>query len=558
MFNRNRGLRRIAAIVSISTLVTGCGILSSDSSEDEGPIIVGTTSAPSTLDPAASWDGSWELFRNVYQTLLSYPNGATAPQPDAAESCAFTDSTNQVYRCELREGLTFSNGKPLDAQAVKHSIDRIKDINVNGGPAGLLGTLDRVQAPSEREVVFHLAEPDATFPFVLATPAMSIVEPGGYPADALREDGKVVGSGPYALQSYEDGERAELVRNDRYKGFADRHNDAVTIRYFKDSAGMVKALRDGEIQVTYRGLAADDVITLQGKASKDEDLQLVEGSGTEIRYLVFNPEDPWAGKKEVRQAVAQVIDRAAIAHKIYQDTVDPLYSMVPKGLTGHTTGFFDDYGDPSADKARDILTDAGITESVPLTLWLHERPLRLRDRAGVPGDQAPARRLGPVRGQAREPPLEDVRHRLPEGRVPGVRARLVARLPGRGELHRALRRRAERARHALPGAGDHRRAAAALPPGERPRQRREGLRTRAADPRGGRAAAAAVEGQAVRGHQHGHLRRGTGHGPVDDHDDVAAVPQDQLVGTGGRRGRCQWSPVGFEDRKRPHSVRKLT
>ncbi|MFH9413721.1 ABC transporter substrate-binding protein [Streptomyces rochei] len=369
MFNRNRGLRRIAAIVSISTLVTGCGILSSDSSEDEGPIIVGTTSAPSTLDPAASWDGSWELFRNVYQTLLSYPNGATAPQPDAAESCAFTDSTNQVYRCELREGLTFSNGKPLDAQAVKHSIDRIKDINVNGGPAGLLGTLDRVQAPSEREVVFHLAEPDATFPFVLATPAMSIVEPGGYPADALREDGKVVGSGPYALQSYEDGERAELVRNDRYKGFADRHNDAVTIRYFKDSAGMVKALRDGEIQVTYRGLAADDVITLQGKASKDEDLQLVEGSGTEIRYLVFNPEDPWAGKKEVRQAVAQVIDRAAIAHKIYQDTVDPLYSMVPKGLTGHTTGFFDDYGDPSADKARDILTDAGITDPVPLTLW---------------------------------------------------------------------------------------------------------------------------------------------------------------------------------------------
>ncbi|MFC7884567.1 ABC transporter substrate-binding protein [Streptomyces sp. NPDC057376] len=369
MFNRNRGLRRIAAIVSISTLVTGCGILSSDSSEDEGPIVVGTTSAPSTLDPAASWDGSWELFRNVYQTLLSYPNGATAPEPDAAENCAFTDSANQVYRCELREGLTFSNGEPLDAQAVKHSIDRIKDINVNGGPAGLLGTLERVQAPSEREVVFHLGKPDATFPFVLATPAMSIVEPGSYPADALREDGGIVGSGPYTLQSYEEGERAELVRNDRYKGFADRHNDAVTIRYFKDSAGMVKALRDGGIHVTYRGLAADDIITLQGRTSKDEDLQLVEGSGTEIRYLVFNPEDPWAGRKEVRQAVAQVIDRNAIAHKIYQDTVDPLYSMVPKGLTGHTTGFFDDYGDPSVDKAREILTDAGITEPVPLTLW---------------------------------------------------------------------------------------------------------------------------------------------------------------------------------------------
>src|SRR5690606_39444450 len=47
----------------------------------------------------------------------------------------------------------------------------------------------------------------------------------------------------------------------------------------------------------------------------------------------------------------------------------PLYSMVPKGLTGHTTGFFDDYGEPSVAKAKEILTDAGITQKVPLTLW---------------------------------------------------------------------------------------------------------------------------------------------------------------------------------------------
>ncbi|MBZ6232185.1 ABC transporter substrate-binding protein [Streptomyces olivaceus] len=369
MFNRKRRLRRVVAIVSMSSLATGCGLLSPDDPEDEGPIVVGTTSAPSTLDPAASWDGSWELFRNVYQTLLSYPDGATAPEPDAAEKCAFTDSANQVYRCELREGLTFSNGHSLDAPAVKHSVDRIKEIDVNGGPAGLLGSLERVQAPSAREVVFHLDKPDATFPFVLATPALSIVDPSGYPADALREDGEAVGSGPYTLRSYEDGVRAELVRNDRYQGFAERRNDAVTIRYFKDSAGMVEALRDDDIQVTYRGLAADDVIGLQARDGGDEGLRLVEGSGTEISYLVFNPGDPWAGRREVRRAVAQIVDRATLAHEVYQDTVDPLYSMVPKGLTGHTTGFFDDYGDPSVPKARKLLTGAGITERVPLTLW---------------------------------------------------------------------------------------------------------------------------------------------------------------------------------------------
>ena len=84
MSKRNGSLRRAAALVSLSSLVAGCGLTASQTSHDSAPIVVGTTSAPSTLDPAASWDGSWELFRNIYQTLLAYPAGATEPQPDAA------------------------------------------------------------------------------------------------------------------------------------------------------------------------------------------------------------------------------------------------------------------------------------------------------------------------------------------------------------------------------------------------------------------------------------------------------------------------------------------
>ncbi|MGW1160448.1 ABC transporter substrate-binding protein [Streptomyces sp. NPDC002519] len=367
MLNRNRCLRRLAAITSMS-LVAGCGALSSGSSDDKEPIVVGTTSAPSTLDPAASWDGSWELFRNIYQTLLSYPTGASVPGPDAADFCAFTDGTNRVYHCVLRKGMTFSDGRALDARAVKYSIDRIRTINLPGGPAGLLGSLDHITTRGDRDIVFHLNKPDATFPFVLATPAMSIVDPDAYPAHALRKDGKALGSGPYRLTSYEEGKQAELVRNTRYKGFAERRNTAVTIRYFQDSGAMVSALRSKRIDVTYRGLAAPDIVSLQNKASK-ESLQLIEGAGTEISYLVFNPKDAWAGRRAVRRAVAQIVDRPAIAHKVYKGTVDPLYSMVPKGLTGHTTGYFDDYGNPSTPRARKILADAGITGRVPLTLW---------------------------------------------------------------------------------------------------------------------------------------------------------------------------------------------
>ncbi|CAM5681141.1 ABC transporter substrate-binding protein [Streptomyces violaceorubidus] len=218
---------------------------------------------------------------------------------------------------------------------------------------------------------------------------------------------------------------------------------------------MVKALRDGDIQVTYRGLAADDVIRLQGKEGKEENLQLVEGSGTEISYLVFNPEDPWAGRREVRQAVAQVIDRTVIAHKIYQDTVDPLYSMVPKGLTGHTTGFFDDYGDPSVPKAREILEDAGITEPVPLTLWYttdrygSETALEFKELKR----QLDASGLFKVTLKSR--PWKTYVAGYQKGEYPAFGRGWSPDFPD-AENFVALRRRAERARHALPHAEDHR------------------------------------------------------------------------------------------------------
>ncbi|MEU7555445.1 ABC transporter substrate-binding protein [Streptomyces sp. NPDC044571] len=368
MFNRTRCLQITAALASIS-LLAGCGLLSDDSSDAAKRIVVGTTSAPSTLDPAAAWDGSWELYRNVYQTLLAFPTGSTKPQPDAAQNCEFTDSANESYRCTLRKGLKFSNGEVLDAKAVKHSLDRIRTIGSKTGPKDLFGTLDKIETPDPLTVVFHLKTPDATFPFVLGSPAASLVAPKDYPADKVREDGKVTGSGPFVLDSYDEGKEAVLNKNGSYNGFANRRNDGVTIRYFADAGKMVAALKDKEIDATYRGLSAPQIKDLQTPASHAQGVQVVENTGAEIRYLVFNPKDPAVNKLPVRQAIAQILDRGALVSKVYQGTAEPLYSMVPKGVVGHKTPFYDTYGQPDVEKARKILKSAGITQQVELTFW---------------------------------------------------------------------------------------------------------------------------------------------------------------------------------------------
>ncbi|MEV6730601.1 MULTISPECIES: ABC transporter substrate-binding protein [unclassified Streptomyces] len=368
MFIRTRCLQITAALASIS-LLAGCGLLSDDSSDAAKRIVVGTTSSPSTLDPAAAWDGSWELYRNVYQTLLAFPTGSTKPQPDAAQNCEFTDAANESYRCTLKKGLKFSDGEALDAKAVKHSLDRIRTINSQTGPQGLFGSLDKIETPDALTVVFHLKTPDATFPFVLGSPAASLVAPKDYPADKVREDGKVTGSGPFVLDSYKEGSEAVLGKNGTYNGFANRRNDGVTIRYFADSTKMVAALKDKEIDATYRGLSAPEIKDLQTPASHGLGVQVVENVGAEIRYLVFNPKDPQVAKPAVRQAIAQLIDRGAIVSKVYQGTAEPLYSMVPKGVVGHKTPFYDKYGQGDVKKAQKILKDAGITQPVELTFW---------------------------------------------------------------------------------------------------------------------------------------------------------------------------------------------
>ncbi|GAA3307616.1 hypothetical protein GCM10020295_67030 [Streptomyces cinereospinus] len=180
-----------------SGLLTGCGSESGDSGENGSTVVVGMSDDVLATDPASGYDpGSWLLFNNVFQSLLSFPKGGTEPQPELAEACTFTDSSTKVYECTLKDGLKFSNGDPLTSEDVKFSFDRMLKVDDAAGPAIIFPMLDSVQAPDEKTVVFQLKVSDATFPSKIASGAGSIVNHREYDADALRTDGKAVGSGP--------------------------------------------------------------------------------------------------------------------------------------------------------------------------------------------------------------------------------------------------------------------------------------------------------------------------------------------------------------------------
>lgn len=365
-----------AVLGLLAPVLAACGATEAGSGGN-GAIVVGTTDqfvaskeAPAPLDPAIGYEaGVWNVLRQTVQTLMNIPRGGGQPVPEAAESCTFTDTANESYRCRLRAGLKFADGSPVTAEDVKYSIDRVIRIKSANGPVALLNNIDTVETKDDREVVFHLKAPDATFPYKLATPPAGIVPRDKYPAASARDGFQVDGSGPYTMKpEVKDDQVVKFVftRNPHYKGSLKVLNDEVELDHFPDATAMGKALGEKKIDMMTRTMSPEQA--QQMLAEPEDGVKLTEMPGLAIRYLGFDTEDPAVRNKAVRQAMAQVIDRGQIASEVYGTTAEPLYSLIPSGITAHTNSFFNKYGEPSAAKAAAILKDAGIHTPVRFTL----------------------------------------------------------------------------------------------------------------------------------------------------------------------------------------------
>ncbi|MDR3082022.1 MAG: ABC transporter substrate-binding protein, partial [Streptomyces sp.] len=367
--------RSLAAALSAGlavALLTGCG---SDSGGDAGSgdaVVMGMTDEVTAIDPAAGYDvGSWLVFNNVFQSLLAFPKESTQPRPEAADRCSFQGGGSRTYTCTLKDGLHFSNGNTLTSADVKYSFLRTLRINDPNGPAVMLDSIGSIRTPDAKTVTFNLKYPDATFPMKIASGAGSIVDRDTYPATKLRTDGKAIGSGVYKLDRYSKDEAAFSV-NPGYQGTAEAKNSGMTLKLFHGRTGKLKqALESGDIDLAYRGLAVKDIADLESKQlSGDQKLNVVEGTSAEVQHLVFNMDDPVTRNRGVRKAVAYLIDRNALIRDVYERTAEPLYSIVPAGIVGHNTAFYDTYGGrPDRAKAAQALRAAGVHGKVKLTLY---------------------------------------------------------------------------------------------------------------------------------------------------------------------------------------------
>jgi peptide/nickel transport system substrate-binding protein len=332
-------------------------------------VVMGTTDRIVSADPAGAYDlPSWTIVYNVYQTLLKYPPSSTTIVPDAAR-CAWKGTGVNVYVCTVLPNQQFSNGDPVTGQDVVYTFERINKINDPNGPSSLISPMKSVSA-SGNTVTFNLKYADATWPDVLTTGAGAIVDAKVFPFNKLQPDAKIVGSGPYELQSYTPNQIAVFTPNPHYGGNDVLHNNRFIVRYEESATTLVSDSQQDAVDIAYRDLTPTELVALRNSKG----ITLEQGKGIEIRYIAFNlkvmPGSNAAQKLAIRQAVSYTVNRQDIATNIYHGVVSPLYSVIPDALPGHINSFAKIYGaSPSVAKAKQVLAAAGVAMPVKFTLW---------------------------------------------------------------------------------------------------------------------------------------------------------------------------------------------
>jgi peptide/nickel transport system substrate-binding protein len=325
-------------------------------------LVIVTGGEPSTLDPAIAYDVESAFYtRAAYEPLLLFQGDSTKVGPNLATDWSVAPD-GLSYTLHLRHGVTFSDGTPFNAQAVKFSIQRVQKLNQ--GAAYIYANVTGIDALDDYTVRFRLSAPFAPFLSGLAAMWASLmVSPtavqahdlgGGDLAQKWLYD-HMVGTGPYILQAWTHGQGATFVRNPHYwKGWSGDHFNKVVIKIVKEPVTQSLLLQGGDADVAM-GLSTDQLNQLQ--KSLPAGVKVFEHPSFNEFYIAFNCQHGPTANPKVRQALSYAFDYDQVVHGIFNGHVQQPYGPLPRTFIGNDPQLPLYHRDLA--KARQLLAEAG-------------------------------------------------------------------------------------------------------------------------------------------------------------------------------------------------------
>lgn len=330
-------------------------------------ITIGTTGQPRTIDPADSYEMSGlTLIYNLSDTLYTYKLGSTILTPQLATEMPTVSEDGLTYTIPIREGVTFHDDTPFNAEAMAFSLDRF--MNNGGKPSFLLSdTINTVEATGEYELTITLKEPFSAFPALLAFPGACAVSPQAYEVgEGQFIPDNLVGTGRYQLSNFAtDSVQLDVFEN--YWGEKPENKGIDLQIYPSNQANLFNSFRTQAVDVAYQSLTPEQVLQLQEEADSGNG-QVIENPGTAIAFMALNVQTDFVKQKPVRQAIASVMDRQLLNERILKGQGEPLYSMIPVAFDASKPVFKELYGDKDKEAAKKLLQEAGFSANNPATV----------------------------------------------------------------------------------------------------------------------------------------------------------------------------------------------
>ena len=357
-----------------------------------GKVVIARSGDINQMDPHITfWFSDAGFHLSLYDGLVHRDNDLSL-KPGLAESWRNQAPTEWVFT--LRSGVTFQNGEPFDASAVKSNIDdaikRQKD--------PMFGTLSGAEVVNERTVKITTKAADPLLPARLTNLVMYAPK---YFAQVGPEEfvKKPVGTGPFKFVERVKDSHVTLEANTNYWRGAPKIKDLIW-RVIPEASTRLAALRAGEVDVI-SGLPNESADTV----NRTQGLKAVGAPSTRPQFVMMFPGSPEAGGQEikdvrVRQAINYATNVDSIIANILGGKATRIAGITPTSLDGYDASVKPYPYDPV--KAKQLLTEAGFPNGFPLTMFVPSG----RYIKGEDVTQAIAADLGKVGIRAQVRPIE--------------------------------------------------------------------------------------------------------------------------------------------------------
>jgi peptide/nickel transport system substrate-binding protein len=351
-----------AVMVLVALVATACGSSKSSSSNtNSSTASSGTTSntvnegrtystlrvtwdQPDYMDPGLAYTvAAWQIMWNVYGGLLGYKhaNGASGATlvPYLAQSLPKITNGGKTYTFMLRQGLKYSNGKPVKASDFPYTIER--DFKMDSPGVGFFSVIKGVSGASgyattkkghisgitandaTGKITITLDHPEADFANILATEFAAFV-PAGTPATDQSAKGGPPADGPYMVSAYNATRSFTIVRNPKMPDVPRGNPDKVVGKIITDPTAAMETVLNGQSDYDFQPIPNDRLATIQ----KQHGAQLKIYTPADMYYIFLNNRIAPFNNIKARQAVEYGLNRQAMV-QFFGGLAQPTQNLLP-------------------------------------------------------------------------------------------------------------------------------------------------------------------------------------------------------------------------------------